>query len=50
MTNPLIMAPSILASDFSRLGEEVRAVVGSHAFESEASDYARNIEAIRRAA
>ena len=26
MTNPVIMAPSILSSDFARLGEEVRAV------------------------
>ena len=26
MTNPLIMAPSILSSDFAKLGEEVRAV------------------------
>ena len=25
---PLVIAPSILASDFSRLGEEVRAVDG----------------------
>ena len=31
MTNPLIMAPSILASNFSRLGEEVRAVAAAGA-------------------
>jgi ribulose-phosphate 3-epimerase len=31
MTNPLIIAPSILASDFSSLGEEVRAVTAAGA-------------------
>ncbi len=31
MTSPLIIAPSMLASDFSRLGEEVRDVGGAGA-------------------
>jgi ribulose-phosphate 3-epimerase len=31
MTRPLIIAPSILAADFSKLGEEVRAVDGAGA-------------------
>ena len=31
MTNPVIVAPSILSSDFSRLGEEVRAVAAAGA-------------------
>ena len=26
MTRPLLIAPSILASDFSKLGEEIRAI------------------------
>jgi ribulose-phosphate 3-epimerase len=31
VTNPLIMSPSILSSDFSKLGEEVRAVAAAGA-------------------
>ena len=31
MTSPVIMAPSILSSDFARLGEEVRAVAAAGA-------------------
>ena len=31
MTHPVLMAPSILASDFSKLGEEVRAVAAAGA-------------------
>ena len=31
MTSPVIMAPSILSADFSKLGEEVRAVAAAGA-------------------
>ena len=31
MTNPVIMAPSILSADFSKLGEEVRAIAAAGA-------------------
>ena len=31
MTNPIIMAPSILSADFAKLGEEVRAVAAAGA-------------------
>jgi pentose-5-phosphate-3-epimerase len=45
---PLIIAPSILAADFHRLGEEVRAVDAAGSAKFGSDDYAAAIARIRK--